>query len=441
MSLPRYPTYKESGTEWLGKVPEHWEVRRSRRLFALRDEPAQESDRQLTASQKYGMVYQDEFVALEGRRVVEVIKGGDILKHVEPGDFVISMRSFQGGIESCELSGSTSSAYVVLRPGRQVYRAFFSYVLKSRRYIEALQATSNLVRDGQALRFNNFVQVDLPLPPLEEQSRIAAFLDSEIANIDALLVEQQRLIVLLEEKRRTIILHAVVKGLDPNAPMKASGIAWLGDIPAHWQVGALKRHWSVTDCKHVTADFVSEGIPLASIREVQSRLVNLEGAKRTTDDYYDILVEGGRLPQAGDLIFSRNATVGEVAQVPNPAPKFAMGQDVCLLRRLKSNDSPDFLQFVLRSSLVTTQLEMLMIGSTFKRINVEEIRSLVVPIPPPAEQADIASQLLMLGEQYNELISDAERAIVLLQERRTVLISAAVTGKIDVGAFTDVEAA
>jgi type I restriction enzyme S subunit len=144
---------KDSGVEWLGQVPEHWGIGQSRRRFALRNERALEGDEQLTASQKYGIVRQADFVEAEGRRVVEVIKGAEILKHVETGDFVISMRSFQGGIEYSPYRGSISSAYVMLSPIKDVHPGFFRWLFKSSPYIQALQSTSNLVRDGQALRF------------------------------------------------------------------------------------------------------------------------------------------------------------------------------------------------------------------------------------------------------------------------------------------------
>jgi type I restriction enzyme S subunit len=271
-----------------------------------------------------------------------------------------------------------------------------------------------------------------PGPPLAEQVAIAAFLDRETAKIDALIEEQRRLIALLKEKRQAVISHAVTKGLDPHAPMKDSGIEWLGDVPAHWEVGPLKRHWSVTDCKHITAEFVDDGIPLASIREVQSRFVDLAVAKRTTDEFFDQLIEGGRKPESGDLIFSRNATVGEVAQVAEWHPPFAMGQDVCLLKRRQADSCPDYMQLVLRSLVGETQLANLLIGSTFKRVNVEDIRNLILPFPPPQEQQEIAAWLLCLANQYGDLSEQAERGIALLKERRAALISAAVTGKIDV---------
>jgi type I restriction enzyme S subunit len=167
MSFPRYERYKNSGVEWLGKVPEHWELYRSRRLFMQRQERAREDDAQLTASQKLGIVSQATFMEAEGRAVVRVIHGAEILKHVEPNDFVISMRSFQGGLEWSSMTGCISSAYVMLMPVPRVHPPYFRHLFKSDIYIQALQTTSNLVRDGQAMRYENFTLIDLPLPPTE----------------------------------------------------------------------------------------------------------------------------------------------------------------------------------------------------------------------------------------------------------------------------------
>lgn len=205
---------KDSGIEWLGEVPEHWEVIQSRRLFAQRKDKACAADRQLTASQKYGILYQADFMELEGQKVVQVIHGADILKHVEPNDFVISMRSFQGGIEWSELRGSISSAYVMLIPNKNVVPNFYRYLLKSKTYIQALQSTTNLVRDGQALRYENFTLVALPLIPPEEQTAITAYLDSETAKFDTLTAEASRAIELLQERRSALISAAVTGKID-----------------------------------------------------------------------------------------------------------------------------------------------------------------------------------------------------------------------------------
>src|SRR5207249_3978072 len=169
--------YKNSGVEWLGEVPEHWGVEQSRRLFRTRIEDAQPSDQQLTASQRYGVLFQREFVELEGRRVVETLMGTDTLRHAEPNDFIISLRSFQGGIEWCRVRGSVTFHYVVLQPLKHVHPPFFAHLFKSTDYIQALRTTTNLIRDGQDLRFSHFVQVHLPIVPLPEQTAVATFLD------------------------------------------------------------------------------------------------------------------------------------------------------------------------------------------------------------------------------------------------------------------------
>ena len=308
------------------------------------------------------------------------------------------------------------------------------------RYIMHLIRFDLIVNPGAVPSLNQgqIETIAFGFPPPAEQAKIAIFLDRETAKIDALVEQQQRLIALLKEKRQAVVSHVVTKGLDPNAPMKDSGIEWLGEVPAHWSVGSLKRWWSVTDCKHVTAEFVAEGIPLASIREAQGRYVDLDDAKLTTEEFYEQMIEGGRKPIAGDLIFTRNATVGEVAQVTDVHPRFAMGQDVCLLRKLDGNASSDFMWHVLRSPLTGIQIANLTIGSTFKRINVEEIRDLCLPVPPCQEQHEIASALDPEILAFEALTTEANAAIALLQERRSALISAAVTGKIDVRAIAAV---
>ena len=177
----------------------------------------------------------------------------------------------------------------------------------------------------------------------------------------------------------------------------------IGRIPSEWDVGAVDEYCTVVDCRHVTAEFVMSGIPVASIGEVQSRYVNLSSAKQTTDEFYQHLIGGGRKPQAGDLIFSRNATVGEVAQVTESHPPFAMGQDVCLIRKKGKEHSSDYLQSVIRSNIVTNQLENMMVGSTFRRVNVRQIKSLIVPVPKPKEQRAIAEALSDVDALINAL--------------------------------------
>ena len=214
-------TTKDSGVNWLGRVPIHWAVVQSRRYFRERNTRALDGDVQLTASQRHGIIPQDEYMKIENQKVVQVTKNREILKHVEPNDFIISMRSFQGGIEWCGLSGCVSSAYTILIPSVEVEPRFFSHLFKSQIYIQALQATSNLVRDGQALRFENFAQVRLPLFSVDEQIAIAEFLDAEVALIDARIANLRSAIEVLQQRRAALFKSQVyVQFLQRTSPAK-----------------------------------------------------------------------------------------------------------------------------------------------------------------------------------------------------------------------------
>lgn len=207
--------YKDSGVNWIPQIPEHWNMVYSKKLFAQRKDKAFPNDIQLTSSQKYGIISQDEFMKREGRRLTVVVTGSDILKHVGIGDFVISMRSFQGGLEYSYVEGKISSAYVMLIPNKEkVYDEYFKWLLKSKSYIKALQGTSDLVRDGQALRYANFAKVYLPEIPLEEQKAIADYINSEVARIDNALPTFQKKIELLREYRTRLISDVVTGQID-----------------------------------------------------------------------------------------------------------------------------------------------------------------------------------------------------------------------------------
>ena len=209
--LDKNVEFVDSGVEWIGNIPKHWEVVRSKRLFQQRKERARKNERQLTASQKYGVIYQDEYMELEGRKVTQVEYNHEILKRVEANDFLISMRSFQGGIEYCKYSGSVSSAYVALIPIKHVVSEYFKYLFKSQKYITALSSTSNLVRDGQALRFENFSLVDLLIIPNDEQRQIATYIENQTTKIDKAIEIQQNYIQKLKEYKSTLI-DSVVTG-------------------------------------------------------------------------------------------------------------------------------------------------------------------------------------------------------------------------------------
>ena len=226
-SLNPYAEYKDSGLQWLGQVPVHWQIVRSKRLFAARKDLALPGDPQLSATQAYGVIEQAEFERRSGHRVVKISMHLDKRKHVEKDDFVISMRSFQGGIERAWALGAIRSSYVVLKPGPSVHASFFQYVLKSAGYIRALQATGDFIRDGQDLSFANFVRVDLPLIPMDEQAAIARFLDWANNRLERAIRAKRKVIALLMEQKQAVIHAAITRGLRGDVRTKQSGASWL----------------------------------------------------------------------------------------------------------------------------------------------------------------------------------------------------------------------
>lgn len=416
MSLPRYAEYKDSGVEWLGQIPKHWGTLQSRRMFAVRSEPALPTDRMLTASQKYGVLFQADFMELEGRRVVEVIMGTDSLKHVEPDDFIISMRSFQGGIEWCKLRGSTSFHYVMLRPVKHVWPPYFAHLLKSPTYIQALRRTTDLIRDGQELRFSNFAQVDLPVVPLEEQKAIAVFLDRETAKIDALIAEQEKLIALLAEKRKATISHAVTKGLDPNAPMRDSGVAQLGEVPAHWETGAVKRFFRSLDGRRVPLSAEERGG-----RQGEYPYYGASGVIDSIDDFIfdeDLVL----VSEDGANLLSRTSPIAFIA-----TGKYWVNNHAHILK-----PSDDNLRFW-AERIEAIDLAPVVTGAAQPKLTIEALMNLLISAPPTSEErAAIGAFIDAETEKLDALNEQSVLAIGLLKERRSALIAAAVTGQIDV---------
>jgi type I restriction enzyme S subunit len=320
-----------------------------------------------------------------------------------------------------------TSAYLAVRPRGSDSR-FMSYLLRAYDVSKVFYSMGGGLR--QAMKFGDLKRLPVLLPPIAEQVAIANFLDRETASIDVLLAEQQRLIELLEEKRQAAISYTITRGLNPLVPMQNTGIAWLGKVPAHWQAGPLKRFWDVIDCKHVTVPFLDNGLPIASVMEVRSFDLDLSEALRTSEDSYKLLIEGGRRPLRGDVIYCRNtANTGTSAYVNTDEP-MALGQDVCLIK--SRHQDGRYLNYVLHSEPMALQLATVMVGSTFKRINVAEINTLLVPCPPRAEQIEIAAHLDCECARWNLLAAEVQTSTTLLRERRTALISAAVTGQIDV---------
>ncbi|GLW51172.1 restriction modification system S chain-like protein [Streptomyces sp. NBRC 14336] len=269
-------------------------------------------------------------------------------------------------------------------------------------------------------------QLRVPLPPLEEQRRIADFLDAETARIDRLQrLRTRHRLLLAERTRRAIQELAVGRGL----PTSSTENPWIREIPDGWAVLPLKRRWHIIDCKHRTPEYVAEGYPVVSPGDISPGRLDLAGTHRfvSQQDFED-LADDLRRPRRGDIVYSRNASVGIAAYVDTEAP-FTMGQDVC---RITSPDQDQlFLTYVL-NSVALAELESLQVGSTFTRVNIGTLLNLSVPCPPPDQQRDIARRMDEASAMGSALDQKIEQQLALLTERRQALITAAVTGQFDV---------
>lgn len=429
MSFPRYPKYKDSGVEWVGRIPQHWAVQPFYGSVAECDESNEGMIEENLLSLSYGRIVRKDISANDGLlpesfETYQIVRSGDIVLRLT--DLQNDKRSLRSAL--VEEVGIITSAYLAVRPHGGQDSRFMNYLLRAYDVAKVFYSMGGGLR--QAMTFDDLKRLPMVQPPLPEQIVIATFLDRETSKIDALVAEQRRLMELLREERQTVISHAVTNGIAAGVPMRASGHEWFQEVPTTWQSGPLKHFWEVVDCKHVTVPFSDDGFRIASVMEVRSFELDLSEALRTSAVFYEQLIDGGRRPMKGDVIYCRNtANTGTSAYVGTDEP-IALGQDVCLIKSRTQNGR--YLNYVLHSSFMAAQLRSLMVGSTFKRINVENIRQLAVPCPPKNEQDAIAKFLDLHVAKLDHLIDAASKTIDLLLERRTGLIFAAVTGEFDV---------
>lgn len=413
---------KDSGIEWIGKVPVEWKIDNPQYHFSQRKDRAKQGMVQLTASQKYGVITQTEYMERTGANIVTVQKDFDILKLVCAGDFVIHMRSFQGGLEYSEKTGSISSAYVMLIPSNTIREPrYYKWFFKSSNYIDALSSTSNLVRDGQAMRWSNFIQLPILFPPAEEQQRIADFLDAKCAEIDALTADIQTQIDTLEQYKRSVITETVTKGLNPDAEMKDSGIEWVGKMPLAWD--AVPNKYLMYKVKNICPVYNGEDILSLTTNGVIIRDLNGGGKMPTSFDGYQKVTPGNLLM----CLFDIDVTPRCIGLVKN----FGL-------------TSPAYSQFVMRSGayapyyyyyylMVDYTKELLHMAKNLRHsLTEDQLGAIKAPNPPYEEQVQIAEFLDKKCVEINLVIEDKNRQLATLDEYKKSLIFEYVTGKKEV---------
>lgn len=427
---------KDSGVKWIGVIPDDWQVNNPKYHFTQRKDRAPQGMVQLTASQKHGVITQTEYMERTGANIVTVQKDFDILKLVCAGDFVIHMRSFQGGLEYSEKTGSISSAYVMLIPGETICEPrYYKWFFKSSNYIDALSSTSNLVRDGQAMRWANFIQLPITFPPAAEQKRIADFLDAKCAEIDALTADIQAQIDTLEQYKRSVITETITKGLDPSAEMKDSGIDGAGVTPSHWKTTRLCYECYIRarlGWRGLKADeYADEGYAFISAFNIQNGKLVWTPLNYITKERFDESPEI-KLHSGDVLIVKDGAGVGKCARVDDlPMGGTAPNSSIAVITPSKNLDYR-YVCYYLQSAVFNNFVLLLYNGMGVPHLTQEVMSKIKILVPPLKEQMAISDYLDAKCAEIDATVEAKKQQLEVLGEYKKSLIFEYVTGKKEV---------
>lgn len=433
-----YPAYKDSGVEWLGEVPVHWETWKTSHGFKCigsgttpdtTDETNFEGDMPWVTTSELRETY---IYAANKQVSIQALAGYSALKVYSPGTILIAMYGAtigRLGILGC--TATVNQACCAFADSDIFSPKYVYYWLYMRRPILISLSSGG----GQPnLSQDDLKKVKIPTPPLPEQAAIAAFLDSETARIDALIAKKRRLIELLAEKRAAVISHAVTKGLDPDAPMKDSGVEWLGEVPAHWEVLKTRRLFDfVTSGSRGWAQYYSDdGEIFFRITNLSRDSINILGEDiRRVDAPAGSEGERSRIKK-NDLLISITADLGSVAVATDSFEGGYVSQHVALARPGRRVDSARWLGYACLARQTKEQFAAAGYGGTKIQLSLDDIRDVWIACPPSDEQDVISKHLDHATLQIDTLTTKSQAAIAKLQEYRTALITAAVTGKIDV---------
>jgi type I restriction enzyme, S subunit len=445
MSFSIYSSYKPSGVEWLGQVPKHWRIAPLKYIVRLRSGGTPSKD---------NLNYWGGSIPWASAKDLKSEKLSDTLDHL--ADHAIEVRAAELVPEGAVLvlvRGMTLAhsfpVVLTLRPmainqdlkaviaASDVEQEYLAWLLRGSAR-ESLSRVDEAGHGTKALRMEVWGSMLLPKPPLAEQRAITTFLERQTAKIDALAEEQQKLIELLQEKRQAVISHAVTKGLDPNAPTKDSGIEWPASVPAHWEILPLARVVSqFVDYRGKTPAKIDDGVPLVTATQIKEGRIDhsLDPVFISEEEYAERMTRG--FPEKGDVLVTTEAPLGETAQIEDE--RVALGQRIILMKPNKSKITADYLFTHFRSQFGSNELWKRASGSTASGIRADRLRASAVLVPPLDEQSAIVSWIAEKVSHLPPIERAIQQQIKLLQERRRALISAAVTGKIDVRGLVEAD--
>lgn len=424
MSFPAYSAYQATGADWLGDAPSHWRIVPLWSLFNRAKRTGFPEEELLS-------VYRDYGVIPKSTRDDNFNKPSDDLgayQLVEVGDLAINkMKAWQGSVAISDYRGIVSPAYHVYQGKHKECPRYLHYLFRCSEYITGYLANSKGIRVNQwDLEPQQHSRMSVLLPSYNEQEIIAAFLDHETTKIDALIAEQQRLIELLKEKRQAVISHAVTKGLNPNAPMKDSGVEWLGEVPAHWRVMKFVRCVQIAEGQVDPRISPYREMVLIAPNHVESgtgRLIGMETAEEQGAE------SGKYFCNAGDVVYSKIRPALRKACL---APVNGLCSADMYPLRATNGLANTYLLFVILSEPFSLLAVLESERVAMPKINREALNEVFLTVPPEGEQEAICLYVFQELGRIDHLLVEAGNGIELLRERRAALISAAVTGKIDV---------
>lgn len=438
MSFPRYPEYKDSGVEWLGEVPAHWEVAALKYLVSMKSGGTPSKDNR---------DYWDGDIPWASAKDLKVDYLLDTADHitqdaVDAGASLIPAGSLLVVVRGMILAKvfpviqtlapmAINQDLKALQPKPGVDSRYFSWLLRGAEK-ESMRRTDEAGHGTKALRMDIWSAMPMPVPTACEQREITTFLDRETTKIDGLMAEQKKLIALLKEKRQAVISQAVTKGLDPAVPMKDSGVEWLGNVPESWDV---KRLASIST--KITNGYVGPTRDILlddGVRYLQS--LHIKNNEIRFNEPYFVSLQWSlghqkSILQTGDVLIVQTGDIGQVAVVTEEF-EGCNCHALIIVSPLRTVILGEWLSWVLNSEYGFHSLLSIQTGALHPHLNCGNVKELFIPVPPLEAQAEAVKHLAAETSKFDELISTAQTAIDLLKERRTALISAAVTGQIDV---------
>lgn len=426
----KYDAYKDSGIQWIGQIPEHWEIEKAKWIFLKADRPTRLNDGIVTC-------FRDGEVTLRSNRRTDGFTNA-LKEHgyqgIRKGDLVIhAMDAFAGAIGVSDSEGKSTPVYSACIPRikNRINVYYYAYYLRNLALAGFIESLAKGIRERSTdFRFADFAELLLPFPKLEDQERIVAFLNQKTSEIDQAIVIKEQQIALLNERKQIVIQKAVTQGLDSNVPMKDSGVEWIGEIPEHWEILPLTKYSTRVDYRGKTPEKVEEGRLLVTTRNIKNGVLDYDISQEYIKEtqYKEVMSRG--LPKIGDILFTMEAPLGHSAIVDRE--DIAIAQRIIKFRLVPKKLNSYFVNYYFQTDIFQKYLYSLGTGSTALGIKASKLGMLKLIAPDLDEQGRIVEFLQIEEKKFNSAFELIQQQIAKLKEYKTTLINDAVTGKIKV---------